>query len=95
MKGCKHKGLLYEGAFWIECCDCGAWLPLGPSNDSPSEVQQEIRAADIAVHWSEQNHRPGYDRFEWCPETKTDELCGRCQSDYLAHRIAKHDGGAP
>lgn len=32
------------------CDDCGAWLSLGDSNDSPEEVQIEIRAAALAWH---------------------------------------------
>lgn len=28
---------------------CGAWLSLGPSNDAPAEVQQEIRAVQLAT----------------------------------------------
>ena len=33
----------------FRCLDCGAWLSLGPSNDSPPEVQIEIRAAELAA----------------------------------------------
>ena len=33
----------------FRCCDCCAWLSLGPSNDSPPEVRAEIRAAEIAT----------------------------------------------
>lgn len=34
---------------WNECAKCGEWLSLGPSNDSPPEVQLEMRAAEIAA----------------------------------------------
>lgn len=30
-------------------CDCGAWLPFGPSEDSSAAVKIEIRAAEIAA----------------------------------------------
>lgn len=32
--------------FGARCADCGIALPLGPSNDEPSEVQVEMRAAE-------------------------------------------------
>ncbi len=37
---------------WRECLDCDEWLPMGQANDSPPEVQIEIRAAEIAAGWS-------------------------------------------
>lgn len=40
--------IVYEVEY-RECLDCGAWLPLGPSNDKGCEV--EIRAAELAVAW--------------------------------------------
>lgn len=33
----------------FRCLDCGAWLSLGPANDTP-EVLVEVRAATIAAH---------------------------------------------
>lgn len=33
----------------LRCLDCGAWLSLGESNDSPPEVRVEIQAAEIAA----------------------------------------------
>lgn len=33
----------------FRCLDCGAWLPLGPSNDEPEQVKIEMRAAEIAA----------------------------------------------
>ena len=32
----------------FRCLDCGEWLSLGPSNDSPPEVAIEIRATTLA-----------------------------------------------
>lgn len=33
------------------CCDCGAWLSLGPANDESEAVRVEIRAAGmLACH---------------------------------------------
>lgn len=37
----------------FRCIDCGAWLSIGPSNDTPEAVQIEIRAAEIAQEVSE------------------------------------------
>jgi hypothetical protein len=31
----------------FRCLDCGAWLPLGPSNDEPEQVRVEMRAASM------------------------------------------------
>jgi hypothetical protein len=48
---------------YLECLDCGDWLPLGESNDSPPEVQIEIALAacigDTCILWE-----PGRDRDE-------------------------------
>ena len=33
----------------LRCGACGAWLPLGPANDSDERVQVEIRAATLAA----------------------------------------------
>lgn len=41
----------------LVCRTCGAWLPLGPSNDDPIEVSTEIRAA---MHLAEANHQLGW-----------------------------------
>lgn len=41
----------------FRCLDCGAWLPLGPAADAPSDpalaeaMAVEIRAAEIAADW--------------------------------------------
>ena len=32
---------------WKTCATCGAWLPLGPSNDDDERVKVEMRAARI------------------------------------------------
>lgn len=59
MKRCRHHGRVTR--YWPqsqpcgetfeikECTRCGEWLPLGPANDAPAEVQIEIRAAEIAA----------------------------------------------
>jgi hypothetical protein len=64
MRKCRHRnprtGMWRAGAQdWLNntclivdrlvCDDCGAWLPLGPSNDAPAAVAVEIRAAEIAA----------------------------------------------
>lgn len=100
---CKHTGLLYQGAFWLECCDCGFWLSLGPANDSPAEVAIEIRAAEIAAGLTDNNsdfvmatsfqERRGF----WLHsqnakgrEWKVVEDYGDV-AGYLAHEIWSHD----
>lgn len=77
------------------CPSCGAWLSLGESNDEPEAVKVELRGTAIASEWREQSYRPGADRFEWCPETKSDELCDLCQAHVLAHAIAEHQTQDP
>jgi hypothetical protein len=79
----------------FRCLDCGAWLSLGPSNDEPDSVKVEIAAAAQAASYRDQNYRPGPDRFEYCPTTKSERLCDLCESIYLAHAIAAHDLTAP
>jgi hypothetical protein len=34
---------------WAVCRRCRDYIPLGPSNDAPDEVQVEMRAAEIAA----------------------------------------------
>jgi hypothetical protein len=52
------------------CNFCRAWLPLGPSNDEPAEVQTEIRAAEIAANAARGvglgGHRPEHCTGEHC-----------------------------
>jgi hypothetical protein len=35
----------------FRCCDCNAWLPLGPSRDDDERVAIEIAAAGVAANW--------------------------------------------
>lgn len=59
---CRHSyatmKLWYRGTDLVcsalHCERCDEVMPLGPSNDSPPEVQIEIRAAEIA--WLESAH---------------------------------------
>lgn len=48
-KRCKHLNttVRYEPALSTSCDRCGEQLSLGPSNDEPSEVQVEMRAAEV------------------------------------------------
>lgn len=41
----------------FRCLDCGAWLPLGPADDDDPNVAIEIRAAEIAAHKFDMQHR--------------------------------------
>jgi hypothetical protein len=86
------------------CADCGSWLSLGPSNDTPPEVQQEIRAADIAATLRDTN----VPRFTECEahgwEAHANDIAAcpiLCEppedfhAAYLARCIVTHDGGTP
>jgi hypothetical protein len=78
---------------WVDvsqCAACREWLPLGPANDSPPEVAIEVYGARIAAEWRDESYRPGCDRFEYCPQTKSEELCSTCEGHYLAHCITTH-----
>ena len=75
------------------CGDCGHQMALAPATDTgphAASVAVEVRAAEIADNLREQSYRPGCDRFEWCPQNKSDELCDLCQAHVLAHDIAEH-----
>lgn len=59
MAKCKHENADHVGPderftawSWVEhfiCIDCGTWLSLGASNDSPEVVRVEIEAARLAA----------------------------------------------
>jgi hypothetical protein len=95
-RACEHRSakLLYfigTGMITRECLSCGYLLSLGESNDAPDEVKVEMAAALTVAEWRDQSYFPGVDRFEYCPNTKTDELCDMCHGLYLAHAIIEHD----
>lgn len=79
------------------CVTCGAWLSIGPANDEPSEVQVEIRAAEIAagsiraVHSSDEH---GCSFCGWVAHELDESLSDRAglgmQAGYLARCIATH-----
>lgn len=61
MKRCKHDDRITKivwrndnGDLVKKRCDCGAWLSLGPSNDTP-EVEIEIEAARLAAFYAPQD----------------------------------------
>lgn len=37
------------GDHHLVCLYCGEWLPLGPANDAPLEVQDELIAIEVAA----------------------------------------------
>lgn len=89
-------------------CDCGAWLPLGESNDSGEHAKAvaiEIRAAEIAVNVSEEGltrwaHR-NYEWYGWLAfqNTPTDAYGLRGDeagfgSGWLARAISTNEEGA-
>ena len=98
-------GKLFVGHF-LKCLTCNEWLPLGPANDEPVEVQIEMRAAEIAHPECE----PGeYRNIEWaayelCEEYSDADDRGQIksfdfmdrwyQSGYLARIIHDHAGNA-
>lgn len=75
----------------MNCVTCGAWLSLAAANDDDPRVAVEIRAAERFASYLDHNYRPGVDRFDYCPTTKSDELCALCESLYLAAAICNHD----
>ena len=86
----------------VVCVDCGHWLSLGESNDSPPEVQAEIRAAmlsnDDGRDWPEptQGERDGYDWYReinagHMPDPSGGEWARDCWIGYLSAMIDMHD----
>lgn len=75
----------------VVCTACGHWLSLGPSRDDSDAVRAEIAAAERFASYLDHNYKPGYDRFDYCPTNKSDELCALCESLFLAAAIASHD----
>ena len=84
------------------CSDCGAWLPLGPSNDSGDAVAVEMRAAEIAAFCCIRDswlackvsdcERDGFDL-----DGNDEPSCPAEEVGYLARCIATHtddEGGA-
>lgn len=84
------------------CVDCGVWLPLGPSNDTPREVQIEIRAAALvadpddvaqftqvewAGYWDDETYSVGGGE----PLRNFDVTAPDWQAGYLANDIDTHD----
>jgi hypothetical protein len=77
------------------CLGCGAWLPLGESNDAPDEVQVEMRAAELAAAWEPENgvhglttgcEHTGWDGWPYRQPRCTDEHTG-----FLAAQIQNHE----
>lgn len=81
-----------KGADARRCSACHAWLSLGPSDETDERVAVELAAASLAQSWADNDHKPGYDRFDWCPD-KRDELCSLCEQRYLARCIVEHEDG--
>lgn len=74
---------VYAEVEQFRCLDCGAYLSLGPARMTP-EVAVELKAAQLAA---DRGGPFGADRFDYCPETKSDELCQLCEAYWLAHEI--------
>lgn len=75
----------------LVCLDCGAWLPLGPSDDTGCEV--EIRAAELAILSVE---RRASAPIEWCSIQEwfgfdaADDIGEGYLAGYLARCIVDH-----
>lgn len=86
-----EAGGSYGKAISRWCIGCRDYVSLGPSNDDAPGVAVEIAAADVAAQYALIDHVPGADRFEYCPETKSDTLCELCERHYLTHVISRHE----
>ena len=88
---------------FLQCCACWTWLPLGPSDETPVDV--EVRAAEIAVravaNQDEFSMRTSFHedvgwfiRMNWVTYgdayARDPENAGE-HAGYLAHAIANHD----
>ena len=73
------------------CWHCPTWLPLGPSNDAPPEVQQEIRAAEIAADSigarMNMDEVFGWGDYDMLGDGDTDAW----HAGYLARAIVEHE----
>lgn len=108
MKKCKHenpRGLTWdgEGYGWMTggddarvCRWCGAWLPLGPSDETATEaVRTEVLAAFLLNPggFVSVAHKDHHDQ-EWIDENYNYEFredCIGCQAEHLATVIAEHE----
>ena len=92
---CRHDRAIWiplgEPSDWskraMECQDCGEWLPLGHSDETPERVAIEIRAATLAADMIEGvgigGHRPDHCDGEHCWHWSADDgPCCYCDEDY-------------
>lgn len=83
----------------VICQRCGAWLSLGPSNDSPEAVQEEIEAARLAAHLQHDDFPDDEPEDEWADygwashQLDCDVYDGTWHG-YLARQITHHDNEA-
>lgn len=87
---------------WSQCLTCGAWLPLGPSDESPVSV--EVRAATIAAHAVDKPGEPGawtsfHEDVGWFiasnKASRRSPIGSQEYAGYLARIIFDHDRSAP
>ena len=83
---------------WKTCATCGAWLPLGASNDEPEAVKVEMRAAELAAAWTPDGalveiinagEIRGWDGWPYRQPKNEDEHTG-----FLAAQIRNHERDA-
>jgi hypothetical protein len=83
------RGLRRVTMHWDTCATCGAWLPLGPSDET--RVAVEVRAAELAVAW-----KPAtvHEEIGWLLVTTAAQQVPANEGQlagYLAHAISNHD----
>jgi hypothetical protein len=95
-----HDGERIASCEANRCARCGEWLPLGPSNDAPDEVQVEMRAAEIAANGCMNDfvHREffgwlAHDEDARCdpPTYETQRASDEWHTGFLARCIDAHD----
>lgn len=110
MKRCKHLACTIVASkdrlsgLWVErrqCERCGAWLSLGPSDETDPRVAVEIRAAELAVA-SDGNYLAfrdiatppefwGWHMHMYSYDDDEIDADGEHAAGYLARAIAAHD----
>ena len=96
---CLHYGPHLEGRStglgcgWVEadiCCRCGAWLSLGPANDTP-EALVELRAAELSDIAT--SHATSTEAHGW--SLKDGEPSDEFLAGYLGRVIYEHNHQGP
>lgn len=82
----------------LTCLDCGAWLSLGPANDTPDALV-ELRAAEIAAAWADDpasiertllDEHVGFCEYK-CHHLGIEMVTAAHHAGWLARAIVQHD----